>query len=146
MNFSGVGLTESKLLERTAVRLGVEQVHDDELESNPAAVDGEVLPVDGIEGDGVDVGGEEAAELAEDLLDTDTHGTLGIGEELDKVRWFAVSNTKSKVLQAATTYCMSGSCCRCCRWASMRSRRTVPRSELLGFSSWHPRPLSSVGS
>jgi hypothetical protein len=66
------------------------RVHEEdepEFKGDPAAVDGEVLPADGAEGDGVDVVGEEAAELAEDLLNTDTTGALGIGEEFDEVGW-----------------------------------------------------------
>jgi hypothetical protein len=81
----GVELTESQLLESAVVRLGVEEVDGDEFKGDPAAVDGEELPVDGVKGEGVDVGGEEAAELAEDLLDSNTHGTLSIWEDLDEV-------------------------------------------------------------
>jgi hypothetical protein len=76
---------EGKLLEGAVVRLRVEHVDGEELESDPSAVDGQELPVDGAESEGVDVSGEETTELSEDLLDTDTHGTLGIGEQLDKV-------------------------------------------------------------
>jgi hypothetical protein len=76
---------EGKLLERTVVRLGVEHVDGEELEGDPSAVDGQELPVDGVESEGVDVGGEETTEFAEDLLDSDTHGTLGVGEDFDKV-------------------------------------------------------------
>lgn len=78
-------LTESQLLESAVVRLGVEEVDGDELEEDPSAVDGEVLPADGVEGLGVDVGGEETTELAENLLDTDTPGTLSVGEDFDEV-------------------------------------------------------------
>lgn len=78
-------LTESKLLECTAVGLGVESEDEQELEEDPAAVDGHVLPSDGLESDGVYVGGEEACQLSENLLDADSHSTLGVGEKFDKV-------------------------------------------------------------
>lgn len=70
--------------------LGVEPEDEAELEEDPAAVDGEELPVEGIKGNGVDVGGEEATELAEDLLDSDTTAALGVGEEFHEVGWMAV--------------------------------------------------------
>jgi hypothetical protein len=71
--------------------LGVHPVDEGELEEDPAAVDGEELPVEGVEGERVDVGGEEATELAEDLLDSDTTAALGVGEEFDEVGWYVVS-------------------------------------------------------
>lgn len=74
--------------------LGVEGEDEQELKEDPAAVDGEVLPVDGLEGDGVHVGREETGQLSEDLLDTDTHGTLGIGEQLDEVGCNMVSKSE----------------------------------------------------
>ena len=77
-------LTESQLLKGASVCLGVEKVHKDELKGNPATVDGKELPADGVEGNGVDVGGEEATELSENLLDSDTHGTLSVREDLDE--------------------------------------------------------------
>jgi hypothetical protein len=64
------------------------RVHEEdeaEFKEDPAAVDGEVLPADSGEGDRVDVVGEEAGALAEDLLNTNTHGALGIREEFDEV-------------------------------------------------------------
>lgn len=76
VNDMGVYLTESKLLQSAAACLGVQEIDDDELKGNPAAVDGEVLPRDGAEGDGVDVGGEEPGKLAKDLLDTDTAAAM----------------------------------------------------------------------
>ena len=81
------GRTESQLLQGAARSLGVQEEDDHELESDPTTVDSKVLPLDGIEGDGVDVGGEETGELAEDLLDTNTTGSLGVGPKLDKVGW-----------------------------------------------------------
>jgi hypothetical protein len=54
-------LTESKLFERTAVSLGVHEVDEHELESDPAAVDGEVFPVNGCDGLGVHVNREETS-------------------------------------------------------------------------------------
>jgi len=76
---------ESQLLEGAARSLGVQEVDNEELESDPTTIDSKVLPLDGVEGDGVDVGGEETSKLAEDLLDTDTARSLGIGPKFDKV-------------------------------------------------------------
>jgi len=84
VRLSGVRLTESELLEGAVVRLGVEEVDGEELKGDPAAVDGEVLPVDGLERNRVDVGREETTALAENLFDTDTHGTLSVGENFDE--------------------------------------------------------------
>jgi hypothetical protein len=78
-----IALTESQLLKGASVCLRVEEVDEGELEEDPATVDGEELPADGGQGNGVDISGEEAAELSENLLDSDTHGTLGVGEEFD---------------------------------------------------------------
>jgi hypothetical protein len=78
-------LTECQFLEGSAICLRVHEVHEQTLESDPAAVDGKVLPVDLAQSNGVDVEVEEARELAEDLLNTDTHGTLGVGEEFNEV-------------------------------------------------------------
>src|SRR5690554_1430743 len=78
-------LTEGELLEGAAAGLGVQEEDDDELEEDPAAVDGEVLPLEGVERDGVNVGGEEARELSENLLHTDATAALGIRPELDKI-------------------------------------------------------------
>ena len=88
----GERLTESELLEGTVVRLGVEQVDGDQLKGDPSAVDGQEFPVDGVERLGVDVGGEEAAQLAENLLDTNTHGALSVGEDLDEIGCVALEN------------------------------------------------------
>lgn len=98
---------EGKLLEGAVVRLGVEHVDGEELKGDPAAVDGQVLPADGVEGLGVDVCGEETAELAEDLLDTNTHGALGVGEYFDEVgcEWLE-SVEDLKGCDGVPTYCM----------------------------------------
>jgi hypothetical protein len=76
---------EGKLLESAAAGLGVQEVDDGKLKGDPAAVDGEVAPLDGVEGNRVDVGREETGELAKDLLHTDTTAAVGVGPELDKV-------------------------------------------------------------
>lgn len=87
----GIGrLTEGELLEGAVARLRVEGEDDEELKGDPGAVDGEVPPLDGVEGDGVDVVGEEATHLAEELLDTDAAAPLGVRPELDEVRWLSV--------------------------------------------------------
>jgi hypothetical protein len=78
-------LTKCQFLEGSAICLRVHEVYEQTLESDPATVDGKVLPVDLAQSDGVDVEVEEACELAENLLDTDTHGTLGVREEFDEV-------------------------------------------------------------
>lgn len=85
------GLTESEFLERAPLGLGVKPVDEAELEADPATVDGEELPVKGVEGEGVNVGGEEATELAKDLLESDTTAALGVGEEFHEVGWVTVS-------------------------------------------------------
>lgn len=63
----------------------VHKVDQDELKGDPTTVDGHVLPVNGIQGDGVHVGGEESSTLAKDLLDTDTTAADSVREKLDKV-------------------------------------------------------------
>lgn len=86
--------------------LGVEEVDEDELEEDPRAVDGEELPVDGLEGDGVDVAGEEATDLAEDLLNSDTTGALSVWEELDEVGWRVLVGATSGLRDGKRAYCM----------------------------------------
>ena len=86
--------------------LGVHPVDEGELEEDPAAVDGEELPVESIEGERVDVGGEEATELAEDLLDSDTTAALGVGEEFDEVGWWSVSGSLAFGGWGKGAYCM----------------------------------------
>jgi hypothetical protein len=77
--------TECKFLEGSATGLGVEKVDDAELEEDPATVDGQVSPLDGIESNRVDVGGEETGELSEDLLNTDTTASHRVGPEFNQV-------------------------------------------------------------
>lgn len=77
--------TESKFLEGSAAGLGVEEVDNHELEYDPATVNGQVLPLDSIEGNGVDIGREETGKLSKDLLDTDTTRSHGVGPEFDEV-------------------------------------------------------------
>lgn len=74
---------ERQFLQRSARRLGVHEVDENELEGDPAAVDGEVFPVDCAESYGVHVIGEESADFTEDLLDSYAAGSLGVGEEFD---------------------------------------------------------------
>lgn len=71
--------------------LGVHPEDEAKLKADPATVDGEELPVEGVEGQGVDVGGEETTELAKDLLESDTTAALGVGEEFHEEGWLAVS-------------------------------------------------------
>lgn len=79
--------TEGKFFEGASAGLRVEEVDDAELEENPSTVDGQVAPLDGIEGNRVDVGGEESCELAEDLLHTDTAASHRVGPKFDEVGW-----------------------------------------------------------
>lgn len=71
--------------------LGIHREDEAELKEDPATVDSKELPVEGVEGQGVDIGGEEATELAEDLLDSDTTAALGVWEEFNEEGWLAVS-------------------------------------------------------
>lgn len=79
-------LTECQFFEGAAAGLGVQEIDDAELEEDPAAVDGKVLPRDGGKGDRVDVGREETGQLAEDLLNTDATAAVSVRPELDQVR------------------------------------------------------------
>jgi hypothetical protein len=67
------------------VSLGVEREDEAEFKRNPATVSRHIFPVDGVEGKWVNIGGEEATQLSENLLDTDTHGSLSVWKEFDKV-------------------------------------------------------------
>jgi len=74
--------------------LGVEQEDKDQLEADPAAVDGHVLPVDGVQGNRVHEGREEATDLSEDLLQSDTAGSLSEGEQLNQVGYHVLAIEK----------------------------------------------------
>ena len=78
-------LTECEFLQRAPVRLRVHEVHEQELKRDPAAVDREVLPADRLHRDRVDVDAKEASQFPKGLLESNTHGTLREGEQLDKV-------------------------------------------------------------
>ena len=65
--------------------LGVKQEHDDELEGDPATVDGHVLPTDSVQGIRVDVIGEEEPAFSKHLLDTDTAVSLSIRPEFKQI-------------------------------------------------------------
>ena len=73
-------LTESELFQRTVVRLRVHEVYEKELERDPPAVDGEVLPAYRLHRNGVNIDGEEATKLAEDLFESNTHAALRVRE------------------------------------------------------------------
>jgi len=79
------GLTEGELLEGAAKGLGEEEVDEDDLEREPAAVRDEVSPADIVETDGVDKGGEEAGQAAKELEGGDSVGALGEGPHLNHV-------------------------------------------------------------
>ncbi len=77
--------TKSQLLQGAAKGLGEHEVDEADLKGEPAAVRDEVLPAGALEADGVDKGGEEAGEAAEQLEDGDTAGALGVGPDFDHV-------------------------------------------------------------
>jgi len=77
--------TECQFLKRSAARLRVEQEDDNQLEEDPTTVDGQVLPLDCVESLRVDVGGEEAGQLSEDLLDADAAAAVRVGPNLGEV-------------------------------------------------------------
>jgi hypothetical protein len=79
--------TESELLQGAAKGLGKHKVHKADLEAEPAAVRDEIPPADVPETDGVDKGGEEAGETAEELEHGNAARALGIGPDLDHVGW-----------------------------------------------------------
>lgn len=85
-----MSLTESEFLQGSATRLGIQGEDDAKLKDDPATVNGEIAPLDGTEGNRVDICGEEPGELSKDLLNTDTSASLGIGPEFDKVGWTMV--------------------------------------------------------
>jgi hypothetical protein len=78
-------LTESKLFECTSLGLRIEDVDEYKLKEDPAAVDCKELPRNCIQGHGVDIAREEAAEFSKELLDSDATAAFSVGEELDKV-------------------------------------------------------------
>jgi len=73
------------LLERGVLGLDVEEVDDGQLDSEPAAVDDVVLPLDGVEGDGVDVLVEEEGNVDHEEDDGHALGADVVGQDLDRV-------------------------------------------------------------
>lgn len=82
----GTRRTECQFFQGTTARLRVQEEDNEELEKDPTAVDGEVLPREGIERNRVDIGGEETGKLAKDLLNTDATAAVGVWPELDQIR------------------------------------------------------------
>lgn len=80
--------TESQFFERATRRLRPQEPDENGLGGDPAAVDEQVLPADGLGADGIDVGAKELRSLAPELEDGDTAGTLCVREDLDKVGCF----------------------------------------------------------
>jgi hypothetical protein len=78
-------LTESQFLKSTSGSFWVKEVDEHEFESDPTTVDGKELPIDGSQGDRIDVLGEESSDFAKDLFDSDTTGSLSVREEFDEV-------------------------------------------------------------
>lgn len=84
-------LTECQFLQCAASSLGVHEVDERELEDEPCCDDGHVFPANGGDSNGVDILREETADLAPDLLDGDTAGSLGVGKEFGEVGWIALA-------------------------------------------------------
>lgn len=73
------------LLERETLRLDDEEVEEDELEGDPAAVDDIVLPAQIIEGDGVNVLVEDEGKGDGEVEDAQTFCTEAVGQDFDCV-------------------------------------------------------------
>ena len=78
-------LTESQLLECVAAGLWVEGEDNAKFKGNPATIENEEFPSDSTQGDRVDIVRDEAGNLAEYLLDTDTTASLGVRPKLNQV-------------------------------------------------------------
>jgi hypothetical protein len=75
----------ANLLKRSVAGFDVELPDDEELEGEPAAVDDVVLPLDGLEGNGVDVVVEEESEIDAQEHDSHTLGTDVVRQNLNRV-------------------------------------------------------------
>lgn len=76
---------ERKLLQTPSQCLREQEIYRGDFHQNPHAIDEIVLPSDGVERDGVDVGVEEDGEAHRQLLDGDALGTLLVREDLHHV-------------------------------------------------------------
>lgn len=79
------GLTKGKFLQRAVRRFGEQEPHKDNLVREPRDVHDEPFPRDVAESDGVDEGGEETREAAEELEDGDAAGALHVRPYFDHV-------------------------------------------------------------
>jgi len=73
-------LTEGQFFQRSACSLGIHKVDECKLEDEPSCNDGQVFPANSGNGDGINVLCEETADLAPDLFDCDSAGSLSIGK------------------------------------------------------------------
>lgn len=78
-------LTKGQLLQRTVIRLRIHKIHKQKLKRNPATVNRKILPINRAQRNGINVEIEKARSLAENLLDADAHGALGVGEDFNEV-------------------------------------------------------------
>ena len=67
--------------------LRVHEKDEEPFESNPATIHGHKLPANCVESDWIDVVGKEQANLAKDLLNTNSTGSDVIWEEFDEEGW-----------------------------------------------------------
>ena len=65
--------------------LRVEEVDENDLDGDPATVNGQILPGDGFQSDWVYVCREEPSTAPEELLDGDTASSFGEGKELNQI-------------------------------------------------------------
>jgi hypothetical protein len=78
-------LTERQFFQRAPSRFGEEEVDEDNLEGQPAAIADEISPRGILKSDGIDKGGKEACQSAKELEERNTAGSLGIWPDFDHV-------------------------------------------------------------
>jgi hypothetical protein len=104
------------------------RIHEEDkepLERDPAAVHGHEFPAYGVESNRIDVVGEEEANLAKDLLNSNTSSSHMIREKLNEESWNLLSMGKQAAGNA--TYCRSEHCFQGCTGQYTQSTRTAPR-------------------
>lgn len=112
------GLTESQLLKSSAISLGEHEVHEDDFEAKPAAVEDQPPPLDVVETNGVDESREESSKAAPQLEVRNTTGTLGERPQFDQV---CVCESIVTVLgQQLARYHDRNGLTQCCTPACMR--------------------------
>lgn len=90
---------------------------EDNLESKPAAVGYQPVPINFSEADGVDKCGEETSATAKELEDCYAAGALGKGEQFNEEGYARLAKFEMLSVQCSKTYCMSKHCSRCCSMA-----------------------------